>query len=331
MRHPLGTPSLRVMRLNGGAAGPGPGSDASVPSALARFREAQQLVLDRYEVDAESRLIPSALDGPAHALVAGDGPPVVMVIGGLIPAAFWAPLMAHLLDHTIYAIDLPGFGMTEPVRYHHTMLRPTAVAFLSRVLDSLGVDACPFVTQSMGSQWTTWLAADQPGRVRSQVMIGCPAFFLDTSAPLPMRLLSVPGLGRAVTGLQKPSAAGAERVMRLVGEDPSTIPDIRDLLLAMQQLPSARESMLGLLRAAMHWTRPREESVVTASDLRQIGHPVRLIWGEQDPFGRVDSGRRVAELIPEADFHTVPGGHAPWLNHPDVVAELVRPLLDGPL
>jgi pimeloyl-ACP methyl ester carboxylesterase len=316
------------MRLNRSAGARGTRAQASDTTALTGFREAQQHVLDRYGVDAESRLVTTMLGGRAHVLVAGGGPPLAMVTGGLIPAAFWAPLMARLPGHTLYAIELPGFGLTEPVRYHHTTLRPTAVAFLSSVLDSLGLDGCRFVTQSMGSQWTAWLAGAQPGRVRSQVMLGCPAFFLDTSAPLPMRLLSVPGLGRAVTSLEKPSAKGAERVIRMVGEDPSDLPEIQGLLLATQQLPSYRGSMLALLRAAMRWTRPRAVSLVTAADLRRVGHPVRLIWGEQDPFGRLDSGRRVAELIPEADFRSVPGGHAPWLNHSELVADLTRPLVD---
>jgi pimeloyl-ACP methyl ester carboxylesterase len=67
--------------------------------------------------------------------------------------------------------------------------------------------------------------------------------------------------------------------------------------------------------------------VTTADQLRAIRHPVRLIWGERDAFGPVDAGRRIADSMPDADLHVVPGGHAPWLHHTDLVAGLTRRFL----
>jgi pimeloyl-ACP methyl ester carboxylesterase len=80
----------------------------------------------------------------------------------------------------------------------------------------------------------------------------------------------------------------------------------------------------------MHWTRPRADIVTTPDQLRGIDHPVRLIWGEQDPFGPPSAGRRIADLIPDADLRVVPGGHAPWFHHADPVASLTREFLDSP-
>ncbi len=302
--------------------------DTPAPTdAATRFAVAQQRVVDRYRVEAQARFVevPST-GGHAQVLVAGDGPPVVMVIGGTVPAVFWAPLMAQLPGHTLYAIELPGFGLTGPASYHPSTLRATAVAYLTDVLDALGLAGCPFLTQSMGSQWTVWLAEEQPDRVRSQVMIGCPAFFLDTSAPLPMRLASVPGLGRLLLA-QRPSAKGTERVLRMVGEDPTGLVEIRDVLLAAQQMPAYVDSMLALMRAVMRWTRPRSEAVVPAAELRAVRHPVRLVWGDADPFGPVAAGRRAAALLPDADLHEVRGGHAPWFHHAEQIAGLTRRFL----
>ncbi|MPZ93409.1 MAG: alpha/beta fold hydrolase [Propionibacteriales bacterium] len=306
------------------SAGP---ADATA-RAVAGFLDAQQQVFDRYRVKAEHRFVMPTIGGCAQVLVAGEGPPLPMVIGGTVPAAFWAPLMAKLPGHTLYAIELPGFGLTDPVRYHHTTLRRTAVAFLGGVLEALGLDDCQVVSNSMGARWSTWLSADQPGRIRSEVMIGCPAHILGTTAPAPMRLASVPGLGRALVSLPKPSAKGVEQMLRAVGEDPNGLAEIRDVLVAAQRIPTYSASMLGLMRAVMRWTRLRPEVELTADQLRQIRHPVRLIWGEQDPFGSVETGRRATELIPEVDFHAVPGGHAPWFHHADLVAGLTGEFLD---
>jgi len=297
--------------------------------AAAAYLDAQQRVLDRYRVIAQRQYVEvPATGGCAEVLVAGQGPPLVMVIGGAVPAAFWIPLMAKLSSYTLYAVELPGFGLTDPTTYHRDTIRRTAVDYLAGVVDALAVGPSRFVTQSMGSQWTAWLAADQPGRVTSQVMIGCPAFFLDTSAVLPFRLASVPGLGPLLMSLQKPSAGNAERLMRMVGEGPAGLDELRDVLVAAQRVPTYIPSLLALMRAMMRWSRPRPAVMTTPDQLRRIEHPVRLVWGERDGFGRPEAGRMIAELIPDADLHVVPGGHAPWFHHAEIVARLTRDFPD---
>lgn len=304
------------------------GPSHATAAAVAGFLDAQHRVLERYRVDAERRFVVPTVGGCAQVLVAGDGPPLPMVIGGTLPGAFWAPLMAKLPGRTLYSIELPGFGLTDPVRYHHSTVRRTAVAFLAGVLDALELDEAAFVTHSTGSLWTAWLAADRPGRVRSQVMVGCPAFFPGTSAPRPMRLASVPGLGPVLVSLSKPFAAGAQQLIRMVGEDPTGLTELRDLLVAAQRVPTYDDAMVALMRACTRWTRPRPEIAVTPDQLRRITHPVRLIWGEDDCFGAPRAGGRAAALIPDADLHRVPGGHAPWFHHADLVAGLVREFLE---
>jgi pimeloyl-ACP methyl ester carboxylesterase len=309
------------------STGPALGTETGI--AVSDFLDAQQRALDRYGVAAQRRYVDlPTTGGQAQVLVAGDGPPLVMVIGGGIPGVLWAPLMAELPGHTLYAIELPGFGLTDPVGYRHDTVRRAAVDYLAGVVDALALGPTQFVTQSMGSQWTAWLAADQPGRVTLQVMIGCPAFFLDTSAVLPFRLASVPGLGPLLMWLQKPSAANAERVMRMVGESPAGLDELRDVLAMAQRLPTYTPSLLSLMRAVMRWGRPRPAVVTTPDRLGRIDHPVRMVWGERDRFGAPRAGRRIAELIPGADLHVVPGGHAPWFHHAEIVARLTRDFLD---
>ena len=262
----------------------------------------------------------------AHVLVAGEGRPLVLVIGGTIPAAFWAPLMAHLPGRTLYAMDLPGFGLTDPVDYRPETYQRTATDFLAGVLDALKLDRCQFATNSMGTLWTQWLARTQPTRVEAQVMIGCPAFYLGTAAPLPMRLASIPGLGRLLLS-QRPSAKQVERVFAMVGENPRGLDEVGDLLVACERLPAYVPSMLGMMRSVMSWTRVRPAVATGPEQLRTVRHPVQVIWGEDDPFGTLAAGKRVAELHPAGTFKTVPGGHAPWLHHPETVGALVTEFL----
>lgn len=292
------------------------------------FQAAQHRVLSRYGVTASSCFIDvPAIGGRAHVLVAGEGPPLVMVIGATTPAGFWAPLMTQLKGHTLYAMDLPGFGLTDPVQYETATLRSLTVAYLSQVLDALGVEQAQFVTNSTGSLWTTWLSVEHPGVVTAQVAVGCPAFIVGTSAPLPMRLMSIPPVGRVLIRLQRPSVRQVERVFAMVGQDVSGVPEIRDLLLACERLPWYEDSLLALMHAVMRTGMPRPEIALTEQQLAQVGHPVQLIWGEQDPFGSVTAARRAATILPDGELHLVPGGHAPWLNLPEQVGDLARRFL----
>jgi pimeloyl-ACP methyl ester carboxylesterase len=179
----------------------------------------------------------------------------------------------------------------------------------------------------MGSLWTAWLSLDRPQRVATQVQVGCPALILGTSAPLPMRMMSIPSIGQLMLKLQPLSVRQVERVFAMVREDVSDIPEIRDALLACERLPDYGPSMLSLMKAVMRFGKARPEIALTREQLTQVRHPVQLIWGDRDPFGSVSVARRAAELLPAAELHVVPGGHAPWFNRADEVGALAQRFL----
>jgi pimeloyl-ACP methyl ester carboxylesterase len=50
--------------------------------------------------------------------------------------------------------------------------------------------------------------------------------------------------------------------------------------------------------------------------------PVKIMWGEGDPWIPLDRGKALHALIPHATFETLPGvGHLPQLEAPDLVLE----------
>lgn len=306
----------------------GQGRGAQNRSSVQEFEDAQRHLLERFGVRAESRFVDvPAIGGRAHLLVAGEGPPLMMVIGGMVPAAFWTPLMPHLGGYTLYAVDLPGFGLTDPVDYWARPLRSLVVDFLAQVLDRIGLQSVPLVTQSQGSLWSAWLSLDRPGTVAAQVMVACPAHILGTSAPLPMRVMSIPTIGRMVIKLQTPSRRQVDRVFAMVHEDVSVLPEIRDVMLACERLPAYVGSFVGLLGAVMRFGRVRSEIALTGQQLAELRHPVQLIWGDDDPFGSVAVGRRALDFLPDAELHIVPGGHAPWFRQAEQVGELAMQFL----
>lgn len=282
--------------------------------ARKEFLEAQQQMLDRYRVEARSNYIhiPS-LKGRAHVLTAGEGPSLVILNGIGTPAAMWAPLMAEINGYRLHAIDLPGYGLTDTTPGFTENLRSSAVSFLDDVCRALELEQVVIIANSMGSLWASWLALDRPSRLKALVYIGCPAIVLDTSAPLPMRLLSVKFLGQLLIQIQPPSWKQVEQLSKMVNQHPM-VPELIALLLATERLPHFRPMFLSTLNSLLKLTGNRKELRLTKEQLSRIKQPVQLFWGNDDPFGSIETAKRVRRALPDARLEIVKGGHTPWLN-----------------
>lgn len=290
--------------------------------ARRHFVEAQQRMLDHHGVDATSRFIEvPSLGGRAHVLVSGEGPAVVMLNGIGTPAAMWTPLMVHMPGLRLYAVDLPAYGLTDATRDFAEDLRGNAVRFLEQVLDGLELQAPAIVANSLGSLWAIWLALDHPDKVRAMVHVACPAALLDTSPPLPMRLLSARPLGRMLTRLKPPSEKQVEDLAKMVNEHPLS-PELAELLLATEWLPGFRHAFLSTLNAVVRLRGYRPAMRLTTEEIACITQPTLVVWGRADPFGSVEAARRMVGLMPDAELQLVEGGHAPWLNQ----AEQIGPM-----
>lgn len=56
--------------------------------------------------------------------------------------------------------------------------------------------------------------------------------------------------------------------------------------------------------------------------------PTKIVWGEDDPWIPLERGRSLHDLMPDAEFATMPGvGHLPQLENPDAVLDQVRKFL----
>lgn len=288
------------------------------------FIGAQDAALAAHGVDAEQRFVEvPVVEGHAQVLVAGSGPPLILLDGIGTPAAMFAPLMGRLGRFTCYAVDLPGYGLTDSGGRPSRDLRHTAVNFLSEVLDGLGLERPIVLGNSLGSLWASWFALAEPSRVSALVHLGCPALVLDTSAPLPMRLLSIPVLGQAMMRLQPPSKRQVEQLAKMVREHPLP-PEIARLLLATEKLPRFEETFLDMLKALLTLRGARAGMSLTRDQLGRIHAPTLLVFGKSDPMGAEETGRQVEAAMPDAELHVVEGGHAPWIHHSDVIAPLVR-------
>lgn len=298
-------------------------------TARREFVSAQQRVLDRYGVDADSRYVDTpVLDGPAHVLVAGKGPPVLMVIGGGMVAALWAPLMAQLTGRTLYAVELPGHGLTGSVKYDKETFRSTALSFLAQVMDGLHLDRASFIGQSIGGLWSTWMALDAPERVSAISYVSCPAAALGSSAPLPLRVSTIRQVRALLNTIDPPSPKQVQRMGRMNGEDLSDMPEVSDLFLAYQRIPGCLDMLLDLHRAVVRVRGARPEVELTAEQLNRLRQPVQMIWGDRDPYGSPEIGEHMASAIGHGSVHVFPGGHGVWFKQAEAIGPVINDFLD---
>lgn len=291
------------------------------------FEVAQAALLDSFGVQAERRYVEvEMLEGRAHVLVTGEGPPVLMLNGIGTPAAMWAPLMPRIVGRTLYAVDLPAYGLTDPPPGEPPGLRAHAVGFIEGVLDGLGLERPAFISNSLGSLWTLWLAIDRPQRMGAMAHVGCPALAPGTSAPLPMRMLSTRFFGAALMRLQPPSPRQVEQLSKMVGQYPLP-PEIAEVILATERMPGFERTFRSNLRALLHLRGARARSALTESQLAAVEQPSLLVFADRDPMGSACAGRRMADALPDAELHIGEGGHCPWLDDAERIAEWVNQFL----
>jgi pimeloyl-ACP methyl ester carboxylesterase len=142
--------------------------------ATERFIELQRQSLAFHGVTAKSRFI--NLEKPrmrAHVLEAGTGEPVLLLHGGDGEAVNWAPMMAPLQAHArLYAVDRPGFGLSDAFDYRGVNLRTQAADFVLSVLDALELKSATLVGSSMGGFFALAAALAQQDRLRKLVLVG---------------------------------------------------------------------------------------------------------------------------------------------------------------
>ena len=292
-------------------------------------REAEARVYDHYGVDADEHLVDvPALRTRLRVVEVGSGPPVVLIPGGLGHGVVWAPLLPELEGHTVYVVDRPGGGLSDGIEYRDRPLQEAAVATMEAVVDGLDLETAPLVGNSMGGLFALRFALARPDRVSALGLLGCPAVYPGTSAPLPMRLLSVPGLARwLMEPLMQPSTVEDAGGLGFLGHPPSTadrLPRaVAEANYHLNNRPDYTRTFSGLISRALRPWGPHPRAGFSPSDLRAVDVPVVLLWGSDDPFGSVEAGRTGAAHLPDATFHEFGFGHLPWLDAPEECGDLL--------
>jgi pimeloyl-ACP methyl ester carboxylesterase len=288
------------------------------------YTTAMQALLDRYRSQASSKFVDLKRTSiRAHALVEGEGEPVILVHGGGGNASNWAPIMRQLAgSHRVIAIDRPGCGLSGPFDYRGVDLIAHGGNFMEDVLDAFGLERAALVGNSMGGLFCAAFATSHPERVEQLVLVGSPAG-ASSATPLPLRIMGTPIVNRVFFAtVGRPSAAQMRRTLRmlLVAHPERVTGEMIEAMWRGAAMPHARVAWRTLLEDCNPITGFRKEFLLTPL-LSRIATPTLWLWGALDKYAPTRTGRALAASMPRAEFIEIPSaGHLPWLDDATRVA-----------
>ncbi|MGD0705905.1 MAG: alpha/beta hydrolase [Trebonia sp.] len=174
---------------------------------------------------------------------------------------------------------------------------------------------------------------DRPDRVMALALLGVPGNVLTTHPPAALRLASVRGLNRPVVRATIPrKTKDALKGLGFLGHSPETLKRLPaamgECYFTFDRLPNYQLSTRTLMEVTNRLRGSNPRIRITEAELATVRAPAALLWGEHDPFGDVETGKRIAALVQHGRFQELPGGgHLPWLDDPETAGRLVMDLL----
>jgi 3-oxoadipate enol-lactonase len=230
-----------------------------------------------------------------HYEVAGEGPPVLLVHGFTNFGQVWSPQIAALVHSGYRAIvpDLAGHGLSAGA--DTTTGVPTLASDMVVLLDALGITRAAVCGLSLGGMVAQQMAVDHPDRVSSLVVAASRADNAGMQTAVESWIVEFEGPGGAPGRLGK------------------TYP----LLLNERYRDSpAGEATLALWRLVLSQVNPHALAHVArgmlafdvVAALPAVRVPSLIIAGELDRLIAPSLTRRIATLIPDAEYVEIPGG-----------------------
>ncbi len=237
-----------------------------------------------------------------------DAVPVLMLHGwGANLDLVW-PLAQHLRRYRIYALDLPGFGGSNPPP--HAWDVHDYARFVLAYADAQGLDRFCLFGHSFGGRLGLVLGADHPDRVMALALA-------DSAGIRPKTPL--------LRQLRQSAYKGVRDSLRAVG-----LKGVSERLRIWygERYGSADfQNTSGLMRQTF--------VNVVNEDLRdtaaRVAVPTLLLWGDQDDDTPLWQGQLLEKLIPDAGLVVLPGGHYSYLDHPAQVARAMDSLFAATL
>lgn len=223
----------------------------------------------------------------------------------------WWERLSERFD--VVAVDLPNHGGSDADKTLVTVSEQAA--FLPRILDHFGLEHPHYVGPDVGTPLAVRFMADNPGCFRSAVL-GEAAAIGEIEGALLFRLeaksrlvrWSVLSGGGAIGGRIYSRIANKQGFVRTRHPDKGRLEDYRRSATSFAKL----RAQMGFIGSYPDETAELTKVVGT------ISTPVLVLHGERDILVGIGNSRRLAEALPNSEFHVIPeAGHYAWEDNPE--------------
>jgi 2-hydroxymuconate-semialdehyde hydrolase len=289
------------------------GTEERRAEGLARVRLLSGLPIEEHRLD---------VNGTATSVLeAGHGPPLVLLHGGIeCGGTYWAPVISRLADHHRLVVpDVPGLGESDPVA------RLDALAFedwLAALLRLTCEEPPTLVAHSLSGTLAARFATRRGDLLRRLVIYGVPGI---GPYKMPMGLRVV-----AVRFALHPTAANADRFDRWAfvdldrtrRQDPDWFDAFSAYTRARAVVPHVKRTMRQLIGSCT--------KQVPDIELRRIGVPTTLMWGEGDRFVPLGLAQQASTRL-GWPLHVIDdAGHATHIEQPAAFLKVLEEVTRTP-
>jgi 4,5:9,10-diseco-3-hydroxy-5,9,17-trioxoandrosta-1(10),2-diene-4-oate hydrolase len=246
-------------------------------------------------------------------LVEGTGPAIILVHGLGEFLESWLSNIATLSEYfTVYAIDLPGHGLSEESTNNHSI--SSNAKFIINFMSTMGISHASLLGHSMGGPICLSLAADFPGKVDKLVLVDSGGFYNKVS--INYRLATIPFLGKILLG--SPFLINKVTIRFGMGRqfhNPETVPvEWIDAANKHLKRPNRNDMMLNIIKNYTGIGSIHPEASIT-DKLAQVKQPTLIIHGMQDKVIPVEHIYNAHNLIPRAKLEIFDRcGHNPQIE-----------------
>jgi len=243
----------------------------------------------------------------------GEGPPLVLLHGIGSNSGSWSNQLSALSGQfRVIAWDAPGYGASSPLLEPRPLAQDYAEA-LALFLDAVQVPECHLVGHSLGTLMAAAFVRKYD-RTTSLVLASCAmGYRMQPNDPLPKkiqeRLRNLEQLG--------PEGVAKARAARLLSES-ATPEHVEQVRVAMAQIrpDGYRQATMMLAQGDL------------VEDTAQVNTRSLVLCGSADTITPETDSQRVAEVIPDASYQSLPGaGHACYVEQPEAFNTALREFL----
>lgn len=267
--------------------------------------------------------------GPVHYRERGSGSPLVFVHGGLANGDLWRNVVPHLADsYRCITPDWPKGSHTVPMKPDADLSAPGMARLVIDFLDALQLNRVTLVANDSGGAISQIVATEYPERVDRLVLTSCDTFRQFPPRYLkPLHLISqIPGAGPRL-GLRLAQAWRFKPVYSIFywsiikkKIDPAILRSYLDPLAD----PAIQRDLVKFFTG----TGPRH-TLKAASKFSIFTRPTLVVWAENDLWFARRNGKKLARLIPHAEFELMPDSRTfiPE-DQPEALARTIRKFLE---